>query len=369
MKRTILPFAVDRTSRVKLPFQVADGLREAVRSGFYKPGDRLPSSRELKELLGTSIRAPMEALRMLAREGLITLREKTGAVVNASRTPLRNGRVLLVSIGGAQLPENAIRLERLRIKLKAAGYQVVFQPIFREGPDETFDFSVLREELHRPVELVLVPGLEPELVSTVAESEHNFIVYMAMTDCRLTHCVGTVRDSRHEAVSAFVAHCRRAKVKTVGFVAKWKDDFRDVRLALRRARIKVDEWFVRAPMGAGRIGALMQAAYELFDRRLGENGKDCLPELLYFTDDYVFQGALTAMLQHHVRIPRDVKVVSVANWGAVPPLGCGLARIEHNAYLSGDRIGDLAVAYLTTGKRPSDVCCCPAYVEAGSFAD
>ena len=369
MKRTILPFAVDRASRVKLPFQVADGLREAIRSGFYKPGDRLPSSRELKELLGTSIRAPMEAFRLLAREGLITLREKTGAVVNKSKSPLRNGRVLLVTVGGAQLPENAICLERLHIKLGAAGYQVVVQPVFREGPDETFDFRALRDELLRPVELVLVTGVEPEIVAAVAGSGHDFIVYNAKTHCRLPHCVGTVRDSKDMAVSAFVAHCRRAKVKTVGFVAKWKDDASDVRRALRRARIKVDEWFVRAPMGPGRIGALMQAAYELFDRKLDEKGKDCLPELLYFTDDYVFQGALTAMLQHRVRIPKDVKVVSEANWGAVPPLGCGLARIEHNAYLSGDEIGDLAVAYLTTGKRPGDVCCGPRYLSAGSFAD
>lgn len=71
-----LPFSIDRSSRIKLPHQVADGLRAAVQSGFWKPGDRLPSSRELKTALGVSVRAPMEALQVLAEEeGLITMRK------------------------------------------------------------------------------------------------------------------------------------------------------------------------------------------------------------------------------------------------------------------------------------------------------
>ena len=369
MSKARLPFSVDRASRVKLPFQVADGLREAIRSGFYKPGDRLPGSRELKDLLGTSIRAPMEALRQLAREGLITLREKTGAVVNASKTPFRNGRVLLAMQGGAQIPEGAVIQERIRLKLNAARYQVVVLPVFRQGPREEIDLSALKDELLRPFELVLVPGSRPEIVAAVAESGLDFIVFNVKGDCPSGTCVGTIRNSKDEAVAAFIAHCRQAKVRSIGFVAKWKDDARDVRQALRRARIKVDEWIVRAPAGpVGRVGALMQAAYDVFDRRFAEKGKDDLPELLYFTDDYVFQGALTAMLQHRVRIPRDVKVICETNWGTVPPLAGGLTRIEHNSYAAGDAIGDSAVAYLANGKRLDGVCYGPRYVVAGSFA-
>ena len=369
MNEAPLPFSVNRASRVKLPFQVADGLREAIRSGFYKPGDRLPGSRELRDLLGTSIRAPMEALRQLAREGLITLREKTGAVVNASKTPFRNGRVLLAMQGGAQIPEGAVIQERIRLKLNAARYQVVVLPVFRQGPREEIDLSALKDELLRPFELVIVSGANPEIVAAVAESGLDFVVYNAKGDCPSGACVGMIQNSKGAAVSAFVAHCRQAKVRSVGFVAKWKDDARDVRQALRRARIKVEDWIVRAPVGpVGRVGALMQAAYDAFDRRLAEKGKGDLPELLYFTDDYVFQGALTAMLQHRVRIPRDVKVVCETNWGAVPPLGCGLTRIEHNAYAAGDAIGDSAVAYLTKGERPDCVRYGPRYVVAGSFA-
>ena len=47
-----LPFSIDRTSRIKLPYQVADGLRAAIQCGVYKPGERLPSSREMRAALG-----------------------------------------------------------------------------------------------------------------------------------------------------------------------------------------------------------------------------------------------------------------------------------------------------------------------------
>ena len=88
-----LPFSIDRSSRIKLPYQVADGLRSAIQSGVWKPGERIPSVRELKAALGVSVRAPMEALQMLAGEGIITLREKCGAVVASVCQPLVKGRV------------------------------------------------------------------------------------------------------------------------------------------------------------------------------------------------------------------------------------------------------------------------------------
>ena len=116
-----LPFTIDRSSRIKLPYQVADGLRSAIQSGVWKSGERLPSSRELKEALGVSVRAPMEALQILASEGLITLREKCGAVVTFARSPLAKGRILLIVPGGAQVRSVSVLMENVRRTLNAAG--------------------------------------------------------------------------------------------------------------------------------------------------------------------------------------------------------------------------------------------------------
>ncbi len=49
----------------------ADRLRLEIRAGRYKPGDRLPSSRELRGSLGIANATVRAALRVLRQEGLV----------------------------------------------------------------------------------------------------------------------------------------------------------------------------------------------------------------------------------------------------------------------------------------------------------
>jgi DNA-binding FadR family transcriptional regulator len=53
---------------------VVDQIQEAILNGKFKPGDKLPSERELGELLGTSRGTLREALRILEQKGLIEIR-------------------------------------------------------------------------------------------------------------------------------------------------------------------------------------------------------------------------------------------------------------------------------------------------------
>ena len=65
MIRDRLPFAVVRSSRATLVEQVAEGLRRAIDSGFYKPGDVLPTTRDLATALGVSRIVTRAAVREL----------------------------------------------------------------------------------------------------------------------------------------------------------------------------------------------------------------------------------------------------------------------------------------------------------------
>lgn len=49
----------------------ADSLRLQIRAGRYRPGDRLPSSRELRVSLGIANATVHAALRVLRQEGLV----------------------------------------------------------------------------------------------------------------------------------------------------------------------------------------------------------------------------------------------------------------------------------------------------------
>ncbi|MGY1993771.1 MocR-like pyridoxine biosynthesis transcription factor PdxR [Mycolicibacterium fortuitum] len=62
---------LDRASSTPLHRQLADGLRDAVRSGRLAPGSRMPSTRVLSADLGVSRRLVVEAYGQLAAEGFL----------------------------------------------------------------------------------------------------------------------------------------------------------------------------------------------------------------------------------------------------------------------------------------------------------
>lgn len=99
-------FAPVRTQRT---FEViADRIREQLRAGQLRPGDKLPAERELARQLGTSRNAVREALRSLEHAGLITLQK--GAHGGAFITDGNPGAVSqsmqdLLHLGGLSLDD------------------------------------------------------------------------------------------------------------------------------------------------------------------------------------------------------------------------------------------------------------------------
>lgn len=61
--------------------EVADWLRAEISRGSYEPGTKLPSQRVLADRLGASPNTVAEALKILASEGVIRIRDRSGAVV------------------------------------------------------------------------------------------------------------------------------------------------------------------------------------------------------------------------------------------------------------------------------------------------
>lgn len=73
-------------STVSRTQQVRDQLQAAIERGDYKPGDRLPSERELVELLGVSRVSVREAIRSLEALGWVEVRHGRGCFVARSRS-------------------------------------------------------------------------------------------------------------------------------------------------------------------------------------------------------------------------------------------------------------------------------------------
>ncbi|MBC7325755.1 MAG: FadR family transcriptional regulator [Moorella sp. (in: Bacteria)] len=61
---------------------MVDEIKRSIFEGRMKPGDRLPAERELAEMLGVSRTSVREALKMLAAEGLVSIRHGQGAFIS-----------------------------------------------------------------------------------------------------------------------------------------------------------------------------------------------------------------------------------------------------------------------------------------------
>lgn len=83
---------IDRASGLPAYRQVADHLRQRIRSLTYPPGDQLPSERELAELYATSRVTVRQAVAELRAEGLIVAEHGRGLFVRPQRHVERLGR-------------------------------------------------------------------------------------------------------------------------------------------------------------------------------------------------------------------------------------------------------------------------------------
>ena len=123
-KPPAMPFQVDHKLDVDIPTQVTDGIRTAILTGFYKPGDILPKAMEFTRGLHVSLRAPLAAYRTLKKEGLISPRRRLGTVVVGPKADVFHGRVVIVNQGNNPDYFESVLNEVLTRRLNAAGYAV-----------------------------------------------------------------------------------------------------------------------------------------------------------------------------------------------------------------------------------------------------
>jgi len=79
---------VDQASEEPLFAQVAASVRADAASGRLRPGDRLPSARDVAAALGVNLHTVLRAYQDLRDEGLVDMRRGRGAVVTDAAVPL-----------------------------------------------------------------------------------------------------------------------------------------------------------------------------------------------------------------------------------------------------------------------------------------
>lgn len=95
----LIEFNLDRSSGVSTYLQLVHQAKQALRLGTLRPGDQLPTAREVVETLAINPNTVLKAYRELEREGLVEGRPGMGTFVRqgiagatlAEHTRLRRG--------------------------------------------------------------------------------------------------------------------------------------------------------------------------------------------------------------------------------------------------------------------------------------
>ncbi|MEU0198404.1 MULTISPECIES: winged helix-turn-helix domain-containing protein [unclassified Streptomyces] len=155
-------------SRRLSPQEIADHLRERIRTGELKPGDRLPTQAELAEEFGVERGAVRQALRALQEDGLLTNVSKGSPPRIAAPGPAR-GEPQRTMVGLAPRLREAFSVPHVRVDVVCHTAETLMIAIGEP-------LRLIHEGRIRPESIdvrILVPSRDIELAFPVPVEAHG----------------------------------------------------------------------------------------------------------------------------------------------------------------------------------------------------
>lgn len=367
------PFTIDRTKRGLLSVQLADALRRAIQTGYYRPGEILPPIRELAALTGLSQVITTRAIRILKEERLISPRPRVGCVVCATDGPLWNGQILVVVPPGyGKLAQNAAQAA-LRDTLTSAGYLVIPATV-PFAADGSMDFSILDTMARHRFDIIVNGYDREEVFDHLASLGQPFVRVTRQAPVPCQDLVGTVVRRDDLCLPEFIAHCRMRGVRKVVQVSSAVDNNGpDTLPALAAAGVQAEDWRIAKPGHRSDTHSLSSESALAFSKRLSGNwapradGRRPLPDLIFFRDDRLASGAMLALAAAGVRIPQDVHIVTWADKEDLPACKVPLTRMERDNTAIGIQVAGYVLDYLHSGVFPENRTFGPRYIRGETF--
>ena len=159
--------SVRKDDPIPLYFQVAERIREQIATGVLKPGDRLPSAREMSQQAGISRMTVRQALDYLERQGILVVRHGAGTFVAQPKLKFR--AINLLGFTQSMLEQGGEPSSVVLEQIVAAPSADVADRLRLAQGDQVVRISRLRLLRDEPVLLEIVslparicPGLERE---------------------------------------------------------------------------------------------------------------------------------------------------------------------------------------------------------------
>jgi DNA-binding LacI/PurR family transcriptional regulator len=342
----MLPFSVNRDSKTSLTEQIETGFRQAIQTSHFKQGDSLPTLQEMADGLDVSMAVVRTAIRRLSRDGLVTARPSRGIQVCPSGQHRWQAHVLYLHWGTATSFYEAVISETVMNQLLAK--QILVTPIQLNSDELTASYPRLNSIIHAgSIDLAALSGSATGIDVYLAENEIPFIqMAIPAQPSRLARRM-IMQDSKPalEHAAKHVVGCGVRSMMIVTINGVWDAE----RNAFESTGIPVRILVAKPNDTLGQPAAVELGGLESVARWL-ESGEP-LPDLIYFADDYLARGGLTALLERGIRIPDDVQVISWTNRNFGPVFSKPLTRIEMDPVRDGEAMVDLVMKALKKTDR------------------
>ena len=343
---------LDQSCPMTLADQLVERLKATIVRNRCRPGEVLAGIREIAERAQVSEKVVRAAMRRLTGEGWIVPRRHVGAIVAERGTQGARWRVLYFTHNPYYCYYHERFIATLRMQLLREKGGVLLVAVNR--CDGINGYIQLEEALKEHWDLILEGPTVAKSRKMIEASGWPFAtiddsVY-SMPPSAAANCVGRIVMSIGSAAGDFVRECARRNVRSVIQMQCDKGAF-DVTDRLRI--MDVDVRTERTPMGIS-PDEVAHGTYAIVDGWFGRRNFR-LPDVVFFTDDYVAQGGLMALLRHGVRIPEDVSVVSFANKGHLPIWDQDLTRVELDPVAHGIATARAVQTFLRSGQFPSGI--------------
>lgn len=328
-----LPFALNRRLRTPLATQLAENLRNAILSGYYREGDILPSYKQLAQELGVSLRIPREAMSDLVARGMVNPRPRIGCEVLPQKAKSWKGRIHVIAPGDTFVTYFAATLfERFRQIMTGEGW-LVDLITFSRGENGKSDFAMLDDALTRKCDFALLIYPTAATIRHIGKGKIRYISFGSDSSDR----VNDTSISLESAMEDVIREIRRKRIRKVTLIEY--TPVSEIHGKLHKAGIAFKSLTVPWMTGTGYLERISRRGYELTKRLLATQEGE-LPELIFFTDDFVARGGLCALLESGLKVPGDVNVITFANRGFSPFFPTKLAKVEADPFDLANRIAD-----------------------------
>lgn len=357
---------LDLTLRKPLTAQLAEVLRRKIVRCEWKTGDVLPGIHELAAMCGTSERVPRAALAQLASEGWVCPRRGVGSVVaDHFGSLLEEGRVLMYVRGTGKSYYFANMSAIVESAIKAAGYSVTIMSVGERSEGKAIDrfAELLRERWS----IVLFIGSNSPARMLLPDSGVPYVLIgdgSAMSRSESAGCIGRIDVRSDKALPDFIHTCVERNVKSAVQFTYAEGAF-DATALLENAGVSVKT--VNVPRRSV-LDEVVTGGMKAMQRVLSAHvGKRTLPDLFFFTDDYLARGALLAMAAAGVRSPGDVFVATLANKGLGPVWTSPLSRLEVDSTAHGRIVAKTVKEFLKSGAFPPDLVLGTTWIRGETF--